>query len=355
MKKIACLLIGVVVSISGLFIQTSNGGLNNKVASGQVLSFKSKSDFQNRNSITGYVFNESRNPISDIHVELLSDLYTTISRTRTNGTGLFSFRGLADGNYKVKILPYNSNYEEQLKDVALISVSAVSGSGSTSEQIDFYLKAKKNITAGPFGDPGVILAQEIPAEAKKAYEEGIALLNDKKEKEGFERLKNALEIFPDYYLALDRLGTEYVVRGYYEASLILLTKAVAVNPRSFSSTFGLGLSQFRLKQTDKAVESLHKATEINKEYVNGFLWLGIALHGAGKFDEAVNALLKADKLSKGESADVHWQMARVYKDQKLYGKSADELELFLKFKPDASNKEEIKKTIQILRQKETAK
>lgn len=352
MKKVICLLIGVVVSITGLFIQISKGDTNNKIVSNQVLS---KSDFQNRNSITGYVFSDSRSPISDIHVELLTDIYTTIARTRTNGVGLFTFRGLSDGNYKVKILPYNANYEEQIKDVALISVSAVAGSGSISEQIDFYLKTKKNTSAGPFGDPGVILAQEIPSAAKKAYEEGIVLLEDKKEKEGFEKLKNALEIFPDYYLALDRLGTEYVVRGYYEASLILLTKAVELNPRSFSSTFGLGLSQFRLKQADKAVESLLKATEINKEYANGFLWLGIAFHNTGKLDEAVNALLKADKLSKGESADVHWQMARVYKDQKLYDKSANELELFLKYNPEASNKEEIKRTIQILRQKETEK
>lgn len=348
MKKTVCLLIVVIVNITGLFIQISNGEIDNKLVSNHLTS---SNTFQNRNSITGYVFNDSRNPVADIHVELLTDLYVTYFRTRTNGSGMFSFRGLPDGNYRIKVIPYNLGYEETVRDVSLISVSRVSGGGAVSEQVDIYLKSKKNVNSGPFGISGVIFAQEIPPAAKKAYEDGINLLNDKKEQEGFEKLKAALEIFPDYYLALDRLGSEYVVRGYYEASLILLTKAVEINPRSFSGNFGLGLSQYRLKQVDKAVESLLKATAINQEYANAFLWLGIALHDGGKLDEAVNAFLKADKLSKGESAEVHWQMARVYKDKKLYGKAADELELFLKYKPEASNKEEIKKTVQILRQK----
>lgn len=352
MKKIACLSLVVIVNVIGLFIQTSNANAGNKISAGQPLS---NIVYQNRNSITGFVFNESRSPISDIHVELLNDLYITISRAKTNGAGLFAFRGLSNGNYIVKVLPYNANYEEQMRDVSLISISRVEGGGTASEQVDFYLKAKKDNNAGPLAAPGVIFVQEVPNNAKKAFEEGISFLQAKKENEGFEKLKNALEIFPNYFLALDRLGTEYVTRGYYEAAFVLLTKAVEINPRSFSSTFGLGLAQFRLGQGDKAIDSLVRASEIYNESVNGYLWLGIALHSKGKLDEALTALLKANKLGKGEVAEVRWQLARVYKDQKLYGKAAEELEFFLKYNPNAANKEEIKKTIQLLRQKESNK
>lgn len=352
MKKVVCLLLMVVTSVVGVFVQVSNAHSNHVKIT---VSLSSSGVSQNRNSITGFVFNEARAPVSDVYVELLSDLYITISRTKTSGSGIFAFRGLQDGNYKVKVIPYNSGYEEQMRDVSLISVSAVPGSGAVNEQVDFYLRAKKDLNAGPLAAPGVIFVQEVPNGAKKAYEQGINFLNDKKDKEGFEKLKNALEIFPEYYLALDRLGTEYVVRGYYQAAFVLLTKAVEVNPRSFSSTFGLGLAQFRLDQTDKAIDSLIRANEIYNESANSYLWLGIALHTKGKLNEAINALLKANKLAKGEVAEVHWQLARVYKDQKLYGKAAEELELFLKYNPNAANKEEIKKTIQLLRQKESGK
>jgi tetratricopeptide (TPR) repeat protein len=351
-KKNACLLIVVIVFVTGLFIQISKANNTDEINISKTLS---NTVSQNRNSITGFVFNESRGPVSDVYVELLNDLYVTISRTKTTGSGLFSFRGLQDGNYKIKILPYNLGYEEQTRDVSLISVSAVAGSGSTSEQVDFYLKAKKNISLGPLAAPGVVFVQEVPKNAQKAFEDGVNFLREKKEREGFEKLKNAIEIFPEYFLALDLLGTEYAVRGYYEAAFVLLTKAVEINPRSFSSTFGLGLSQFRLGQADKAIENLLRATELYGESANSYLWLGIAYHNTGKLNEALNALLKANKLSKGEAAEVHWQLARVYKDQKLYTKAADELELFLKYKSDASNKEEVKKTIQVLRQKEITK
>ncbi len=50
--------------------------------------------------------------------------------------------------------------------------------------------------------PGVVLAQEVPKNAEALYQEGIRFLTDGKEKEGFEKLKESLELFPAYYLAL---------------------------------------------------------------------------------------------------------------------------------------------------------
>ena len=331
MRKVANLLLFVVILASGFFVQTLNA--------------------QGRNSLSGFVFNESRQPLSDVYVELLNDLYVTISRTKTNGAGLYSFRNLGDGQYSIKVLPYAADYEEQTRSISLVSVSALRGSGSASEQVDFYLKAKRNANEGPLAAPGVIFAQETPDQAKKLYESGIEDLRNKKENEGFDKLKKALEIFPDYYLALDRLGREYVVRGYYQAAFVLFTKAVEVNPRSFSSTFGLGLALYRLQEFDRAIKTLQRATEIDNKQSNGFLWLGISYLQNKNYPQAETALIKANKLSNGESADVQWQLARLYKDQNRFSESADALELYLKHKPESADTEKIKETIKILRQK----
>ncbi len=348
MKKCVCSLLSI--TFAGIFVQVLNAHTYSSVERslpGIIL--------QNRNSVTGFVFSESRRPIPDVYVELLSDLYTTISRTKTNGSGLFSFRGLPNGNFKVRVLTYGTDYEDQTRDISLVSISAVAGRGSTSEQIDFYLRVKKNAYAGPFATaPGVIFAQEVPKAAQKLYEEGINYLREKKEKEGFEKLKSAIEIFPEYYLALDRLGTEYVVRGYHRPAFILLTKAVEINPRSFSSRFGLGLAQFRLQQFDLAVENLQRATTLHNESINAYLWLGIALHQNKKLTQAETALIKANNLSKGESAEVHWQLARLYSKQNRYREAADELELFIKNSPQSGETEKVKETIKQLRQKATA-
>ena len=346
MKTRICLLLSVCIIFTVSFAKATENSMNFPAASLSVANAN-----QGRNSITGFVFGESRTPLSEVQVELLDDFYVTISRIKTTGSGLFAFRGLPDGLYNVKVLPYGSDYESQTRSVSLVGLSLIQGRGTVNEQIDFYLKAKRNTNAGPLSAPGVVFVQEVPESAKKLYEAGIEDLRNKKENEGFDKLKNSLEIFPDYFLALERLGTEYVVRGHYTPAFILLTKAVEVNPRSFSSLFGLGLASYRLQQIDKAIENLRRATEIYNKSANAYLWLGIALQENKSLPQAETALIQANKLSKGESAEIHWQLARLYKEQKRFRESADELELFLKYKPDAKDVEKIKGMIKTLRQK----
>ena len=173
----------------------------------------------------------------------------------------------------------------------------------------------------------------------------------KRKWKGLESLKKALDIFPDYYLALDRLGTEYVMRGDYRQAHTLLSKAVDVKPKSFSSNFGLGLAHYRLQEIDKAVEKLQKAVELSGDSANAHLWLGIVYFQKKEFSKAENSLLKANKLSDEKSAEVHWQLARLYNDQKKFKQSADELELFLKYNTEAKDAEKIKQTIAVLRKK----
>jgi Tfp pilus assembly protein PilF len=336
----------IVIAIGTIFIQDLSAGQN--LAN---LYSSYKSSLQDRNTISGFVFNQSRKPVSDVYVELLSDFYVMIARTKTNGSGLYSFKGLPFGTYNVKVTFYGGETETQSRSVSLIGVSPVPGRGAVSEQVDFYLKAKPSANAGPLAAPEVIFVQETPVDAQKLYEAGIEDLKNKRETEGFDKLKKALEIFPNYYLALDRLGTEYVVRGYYEPAYVLLTKAVEVNPRSFSSSLGLGLALYRLGRLDLALGHLKRATEIYDKSVNAHLWLGIVFLQDKKLSQAEPALIQADKLSKGESAEVHWQLARLYKEQKRFPESADELELYLKYKKDAEDIEKIKEMIKLLRQK----
>lgn len=305
---------------------------------------------QDRNSITGFVFDESRRPVAEVYVELQTDFYSTVARTRTQGSGMYSFRGLPSNQYYVKVLSIGTDFEEQTRAVSLIPISVIQGRGTASEQVDFYLRAKKQRT-GPISAPSVVFAQEIPSEAKSLYEAGLSDLSNKNDTSGLDKIKRSIEAFPDYYLALDRLGNEYVSRGYYQPAYVLLTKAIMVNPRSFSSTLAIGVAEYRLGQNDQAIDRFKLAVQINKSSANANLWLGIALHGKGDLPRSLAALLEANKLSGGAVAEVHWQLARVYKDQKKFADAANELELFLKYRPDAKNLEEIKQVIISLRQK----
>lgn len=311
---------------------------------------------QGRNSISGIVFGESRTPLENAYVELLDELGTTIIQSRTNGSGRYSFYGLSSGRFKIRVFPVGTDYMEQTQEVLLSPVSAIPGSGGDNQQIDFYLRLREGVNAGPFSVPSAVFAQEVPDEARKFFEQGVSELRQKKEKEGFESLKKALDIFPNYFLALDRLGTEYAARGnmnpsYFEAARILLTKALEINPKSYSSMFGLGFAQYHQGAIHEAVANLERAIGVYNKSTNGYLWLGIAQKRAGKVLQAEESLKRANDLSKGKQPDVHWHLAGLYSDQKRYNEAAAELELFLKNKPDARDADKIKQLIVQLRQK----
>ena len=311
---------------------------------------------QGRNSISGIVFGESRTPLGEAYVELLDELGTTIIQTRTNGSGRYAFYGLSSGRFKIRVFPVGTDYMEQTQEVLLSPVSAIPGSGGDNQQIDFYMRLREGANAGPFSVPGTIFAQEVPDEARKLFEQGVSELRQKKEKEGFDSLKRALDVFPNYFLALDRLGTEYAARGnmnpsYFEAARILLTKALEINPKSYSSMFGLGFAQYHQGAINEAVANLERAIAVYNKSTNGYLWLGIAQKRAGKVLQAETSLKRANDLSKGKEADVHWHLAGLYSDQKRYTEAASELELFLKTKPDSRDADKIKQLIVQLRQK----
>ena len=311
---------------------------------------------QGRNEISGTIFGETGRPVPDIYVELLNDTYSTVGRRKTDGSGRFIFNGLGEGRHKVKVLPYGTDYLEQTEEVILASVSATPGSGSDRQYVSIYLRLNERANAGPFSVVrGVVFVQDVPDSARKLYQEGVRYLREKNEKDGLENLRRAIEVFPTYFEALDRLGAEYAMRGakdrsYYEAGVILLTKAAEVNTRSFSSFFGLGWIQYQLG-IKEAIDSLKRATELDNKVADPYLWLGKALRRASDLHQAEEALKRANLLSKGKVAEVHWQLAGVYRQQKRYKEAADELELFLKAEPKAADAEKIKEAIRQLRVK----
>ena len=311
---------------------------------------------QGRNEITGTVFSEVGRPVSDVYVELVTDLGSSLTRIRTTSSGRFTFSGLTNGNFKIRVLPYGTDYMEQTQEVTLMTISPAQNA-SDRQHVQIYLRLNERARSGPFAlVPAVIFAQEVPRAAERLYDEGVRYLAEKRERDGLDSLKRSLEIFPNYYLALDRLGQEYAFRGlndrkYLEAGFVLLTKAAEVNPKSFSSAFALGLAQYHLGMAKEAVESFRRATNLYGKAPDAFLWLGKALKKTSTLDQAEEALKRANELFKGKSAEVHWQAAGLYHEQKRYKEAADEFELFLKVQPKSTDAAKIRELIRQLREK----
>jgi tetratricopeptide (TPR) repeat protein len=304
----------------------------------------------NSNSISGHVSNDQHMPIADLRVELLNEVDSVIRTVKTDGSGLFVFRKLSDGTFQVRIQPAGTNYASQTKRVAL---ARPHGFGAAFEELDFVLVSKDK--SGSIAKPGVVFVQEVPEPARKQFQKASELLEkSNKRQEAFAALKSAIDLFPQYFDALELLGTEQVKDREYEAAIPSLTKALEVNSRAFASSFALGVAQYNLKQLQPAIESFRRAVLLNERSINANLWLGIALRQTSRPDEAEAYLKRADVLADSKLPDAHWQLALLFNQLKRYKEAADELEMFLKVQPDARDVELIKKLIQRLRQQSVA-
>lgn len=315
---------------------------------------------QTGNSISGYVFGSTRQSIPNVDVELSDDFSRTIARVQTNSSGRYEFNRLSSGKYRVKVLPYTTNYEEQIQEVEIINFSRQSSTGSIirggleNSQCDFYLRPKKGSNL-PTSN-AIVFVQEIPKEAKSKYEAGIANIRVKKTQEGLNELKSAIELFPNYFDALELLGNEYNKLKYYEASMVILTKAVEVNPNSYRGWYGLAYAHYSLNQLPESSKAVTTAISLNPKAVDALLLYGILLKQEKDYDESLNQLKKAKEIANNSAPEVNWQLALLYANNlKLYSKAAEELELFLKEQTDSKDTEMIKKLIKTFKEKAVAK
>ncbi len=306
---------------------------------------------QFRNSISGHIFDQQRRPVGEIYVELQNEVYSTIARTRTDGSGRYLFSRLSAGRFSVRVLPYGTNLEEQTQEVEIINFVAPGSNTSENAQKDFYLRVRRDEREAN-AVIGTIFVQEVPEQAQKSYKQAISNLDNKKVEQGIEELQNALKLFPDYFLALERLGNEFVKQQKYQDAQEIYKRAVAVNARSYNGWYGLSYASYGLKQSENAVEAAEKAVLINSKSVDALLMLGISQRQAKHFDNAEKTLKQANKLAKGKSSDVHWNLALLYVHNfNRYKAAADELELYLKTQPNIENEQIVRKLIKQYREK----
>ena len=264
-----------------------------------------------------------------VRVSLLNDNYQTLRTLLIDASGRFQFRGLNQGVYLVKVESTSAEYEEQTQRIEFQASSGrVGGGGEEVYPVDFVLRRKK--TQPQPNAPGVVFAQTVPDAARVEYERGLKKVNDNKSAQAIPFLKKAIEIFPDYYLALELLGTEYVKAGNFSESVPLLTRALELNEAATKSLYALGVAYLKLNQLPDATTWLQKAVARDGKNVNAHLMLGIAQGRVGQLGEAEASLKTAYRLGGEQVPDVHLYLAGIYDKQKKYGEAVRELELFLK-------------------------
>lgn len=219
-------------------------------------------------SISGRVVLPSGHPVEGAVRIALSTPEDPGLQTYTDNNGNFNFNNLTEGTYTIEVLADRKVYEPVSEAVRLVR--------SARMNLTIYLreKAKPSHAAG-----NVISAaesnQKIPPSAKKEYEKATGLLDEGKALEAIERLKRAISIFPDYLIARNDLGVQYLKLNRIVEATEQLEAAVEINSKAFNPQLNLGIALVKHKKYTEALDHLQLAASLDSSSPAVHLYLGI--------------------------------------------------------------------------------
>lgn len=314
-------------------------------------------------TIEGRVVGPDNRPIKDAVVFLQNDGYSPVGSVYTDSFGRYRFMNIRSGIYYVQADPVGTDYERQTQRIDARAFSLRRGGGGGEVfRMDFVLRPRRIRVApeSPKSGPGsVVFYQEVPAEAKKQYQEAIKNLEKNAFDVGSKNLARAIEIFPKYHDALELLGTEYVKRGQYQPALPLLETAVEVNRNSWRGFYSLGIAQIETQKREEGIKSLRRAVELFPDSPNTNLRLAMALSQTDAMrgeaiqvlKKTVQILKKSSEPDKATNIKAHLLLAGLYVKNNQFAEAADALQPLVSEAQDEKGREALKEKIKQLRQK----
>ncbi len=278
--------------------------------------------------IIGTVRDTTGRSVPNVRVLAIDENFQPIRTIFVDGSGQFFIRGLSPGRYQFRVDTTGTPYQEHETGWLELQAIRVRPGGTENYPLDIVLKLKAGKANDPRGE--TVFVQTVPENARVLYESGAKSVREGQLDAGMVELKQALDLFPAYFQALELLGKEQVKAGQYEAGVPVLLRAVQVNPRAAASHYALGVAYLKLGQLDVAIAALNKAANFNPANANTQMMLGIAFNQENQLPEAETAFKKALQLGGIAAAEAHFYLASVYEKQQRLAAAIAQLELYLK-------------------------
>ena len=280
-------------------------------------------------SIQGRVYFPDRGEGKTVRITLVSpDIGTRTAITDPDGN--FIFNGLRSNTYQVTVegaADYENYHESVVVEGALVTKLVV------------HLQYKKG--TGPLAG--------VPEPALKAYQKGVEASQKNDNAAAAEQLQQALTIHSNFGLAQNELGMVYLKQGDFEKAITNFVAAEKNLPTSATPFLNHGIALVEQKKFADAKKPLQEALKRNAKLGSAQMYLGIASIGLKELPEAEAAFVKAVKIGGDSVARAHYYLGGIYWAKKENKKAADEMETYLKLRPNAPEAERLRKTIEDLR------
>src|SRR5262249_7333971 len=264
--------------------------------------------------------------------------------TMTDDNGVFSFRRLAPGSYSV-VIDAEKDFETVNEPVNI--VQAFRGGSSTENVILVQIRLKPKIATS--AKPEVMNAglANVPKHAVEVFNQALELEQKGKPKDAIEKLKQAITEYPDFMLAFNEMGVQYLRLNELSKADEALRSALKISPEGAVPLMNHGIVLTHMGKFELAVIELQKALKQRDQSANGHFYLGQALANLGRFSEAEEHLTRALALGGDDVKDAHRFLGAIYLQRGERERGVAELETYLKLAPKAKDAEQVR---QIVRQ-----
>jgi tetratricopeptide (TPR) repeat protein len=211
----------------------------------------------------------------------------------------------------------------------------------------YNLSVRLTPKAGTAGKPGVINAElaNIPKPALDKYNKAIELAKNGDRPGAILQLKGAVTEYPEFMLAYNEMGVQYMKLNDLQKSDDALQAALKIDAKAFMPLVNRGILLVMLKRYKDAEPLLREVVKTKGDQAVGHYFLGQTVAYLGNFDEAEKELLSAIKLGGDEMKEAHRLLAIIYSSREDKKNAIAELETYLRLVPKAPDAEQLRNVI----------
>jgi Flp pilus assembly protein TadD len=268
-------------------------------------------------------------------------------RTWADHRGRFRFKDVPAGSYTLAI--YIPGVGEMLQTVE-ITESFADARGRVVKKFSYDRETLQERTR--VVNTGVVSVRElsISRKARGEFRKAQDRLRDRKVDEAIALLKRAVELAPQFMEAMNNLGTIYFQKGEFDVAEDYFRQALAIEPEAFEPMVNLGGVLLTTGSAHEAIEFNQRAQELRPLDALANAQLGLCYFRLGEFGKALEHLQMTRDLDPAHFSNPQLTMARIYLRRSQREAALRELEEFLEQHPDSGESENVRATIEEIRE-----
>ena len=276
-----------------------------------------------------------------LEVQLLKEMGSVVSITRTNGSGTAEFYDLQAGSYHAVV----TGNGIETADSGTISVNDWNIFLSQTMAIRPSRNSNTSVP-GPGTSPAISAVDlSAPLTAMKEYKRGNQEMEHKNWAKAADHFKKAIEIYPKFSAAYNNLAACYSELNQRDQQREALKKAIEFNDHCLPALLNLSDLDLQEKNVPEAGTLLGKALAVDPNNLQALTYLAQVDVAYGQYTLAIDAARKVHSQPHQGLAIVHFTAASAFEREGRVQDAIAELQVFLQESPQGSRADLARKAI----------